>query len=33
MKLFFLTYDLHNRRDYKTLYDELNKLNAVRILP
>lgn len=32
MKLFFLTYDLRNRRDYKTLYDELNKLNAVRIL-
>lgn len=32
MKLFFLTYDLRNRRDYKALYDELNKLNAVRIL-
>lgn len=32
MKLFFLTYDLRNNRDYKALYDELNKLNAVRIL-
>lgn len=32
MKLFFLSYDLRNKRDYKTLYDELNKLNAVRIL-
>lgn len=31
MKLFFLTYDLRNRRDYKTLYDELNKLKGTSI--
>lgn len=32
MKLFFLTYDLRNQRNYNTLYEELRKLNAVRIL-
>lgn len=32
MKLYFLTYDLRNRRDYQVLYDELKRLNAVRIL-
>jgi len=32
MKLFFLSYDLRNKRDYKTLYDEFKKFNAVRIL-
>lgn len=32
MSLYFLSYDLRKSRDYKTLYDELNKFNAVRIL-
>ena len=32
MKLFFLTYDLRNQRNYTALYDELRKLNAVRVL-
>ena len=32
MALYFLTYDLRGQRDYQTLYDELEKLNAVRIL-
>ena len=32
MALFFLTYDLRNRRDYQGLYDKLNDFNAVRIL-
>ena len=30
--LFFLTYDLRAERDYQTLYDELDRLNAVRVL-
>ena len=32
MSLFFLTYDLRKQRNYQTLYDELGKFNAVRIL-
>lgn len=32
MALFFLSYDLRGERDYKTLYDELEKFQAVRIL-
>lgn len=32
MALFFLTYDLRNSRSYQTLYEELSKFNAVRIL-
>lgn len=32
MALFFLTYDLRGSRNYQTLYDELEKFNAVRIL-
>jgi len=32
MALYFLSYDLRNRRDYQTLYDELVNFNAVRIL-
>lgn len=32
MALYFLTYDLRNSRNYNTLYDELKKFNAVRIL-
>ena len=32
MALFFVTYDLRNQRNYQTLYDELSKFNAVRIL-
>lgn len=32
MALFFLTYDLRNRRDYQSLYDKLNEFNAVRML-
>lgn len=32
MALFFLSYDLRGERDYQTLYDELEKFHAVRIL-
>lgn len=32
MALFFLNYDLRNQRNYQTLYDELERYNAVRIL-
>ena len=32
MALFFLSYDLRNKRDYQPLYDELKKFNAVRML-
>lgn len=32
MPLFFLEYDLRNRRDYQPLYDELDRYGAVRIL-
>lgn len=32
MALFFLSYDLRNERNYQTLYDELEKFNAVRML-
>jgi hypothetical protein len=32
MALFFLTYDLRKSRDYQTLYNELHKFSAVRIL-
>ena len=32
MALYFLTYDLRKQRDYQTLYDELAKFNAVRVL-
>jgi hypothetical protein len=31
MALFFLSYDLRNKRDYQPLYDELKKFNAVRM--
>lgn len=32
MALYFLSYDLRGERDYQTLYDELEKFHAVRIL-
>ena len=32
MALYTISYDLRNRRDYQTLYDELNEFNAVKIL-
>ena len=32
MALYFVSYDLRKEKDYKPLYDELTKLNAVRIL-
>ena len=32
MALFFLDYDLRKVRDYKSLYEELAKFNAVRVL-
>lgn len=32
MALFFLEYDLRKQRDYKKLYEELEKFKAVRIL-
>ena len=32
MALYFLDYDLRKKRDYQTLYDELAKFNAVRVL-
>lgn len=31
MALYSLTYDLVKNRDYKRLYDELKKFNAVRV--
>lgn len=32
MALYFLDYDLRKTRDYKLLYEELSKFNAVRVL-
>ncbi|HEX8541083.1 MAG TPA: hypothetical protein VF671_05205 [Pseudomonas sp.] len=32
MALYFLEYDLRKQRNYKPLYDELARFNAVRIL-
>ncbi len=32
MALYTITYDLRNNRDYKTLYEELEAFNAVKIL-
>lgn len=32
MALYFLTYDLRNKRNYQTMYDELDKFNAVNVL-
>lgn len=32
MSLFFLEYDLRNQRNYQKLYDELNRVQAVRVL-
>lgn len=32
MGLYFLSYDLRNERDYKTLHDELNRFNAIKML-
>lgn len=32
MKLFVITYDLRNQKDYQKLYDELNRLKAKPIL-
>lgn len=32
MKIFFVDYDLRGDRDYQTLYDELNRLNGIRVL-
>jgi hypothetical protein len=32
MALYILTYDLRKARDYQTLWDEMEKFNAVRIL-
>ncbi len=32
MKLFIVTYDLRNQKDYQKLYDELNRLGAKPIL-
>lgn len=32
MKVFFINYDLRKKRDYQTLYDELEKLNGIRVL-
>ncbi len=32
MTLYFISYDLRNNRDYQTLYNELGKFNAIRIL-
>lgn len=32
MALFFLSYDLRNKKDYQTLYDKLEEFNAVRML-
>lgn len=30
--LFFIDYDLRKQRNYQTLYDELAKFNAIRVL-
>lgn len=32
MALYFLTYDLRKTKNYQTLYDELEKFDAVRVL-
>lgn len=32
MDLYFLSYDLRNKRDYQTLYDELEKYQAKAVL-
>lgn len=32
MALYFISYDLRNGKDYQKLYDELNIINAVRML-
>lgn len=32
MNLYFLDYDLRKEKDYQSLYDELEKFNAKRIL-
>jgi hypothetical protein len=32
MALYFLTYDLRTSQDYQVLYDELKKLDALKIL-
>jgi hypothetical protein len=32
MPLYTITYDLRNQRDYQTLYEELARFKAVRIL-
>ena len=32
MKLFIISYDLHNQKDYQKLYDELNCLKAKSVL-
>lgn len=32
VKLYFLSYDLCNERDYETLYKELENFKAVRVL-
>ena len=32
MALYSLSYDLRNQRDYQTLYDELKKFKAIRVL-
>ena len=32
MKVFFVDYDLRGDRNYQTLYDELNRLNGIRVL-
>lgn len=32
MKVFFVNYDLRKQRNYQPLYDELNRLNGIRVL-
>ena len=32
MALYFISYDLRNKRDYQKLYDELKRFDAVQIL-
>lgn len=32
MALYFLSYDLRKARNYQPLYDELNRIRAVRVL-
>lgn len=32
MAVYFITYDLRKKRDYKKLYDELENFEAVRVL-